>query len=355
MPESDLHADRLERLTLEALRDLARQHGFSGVSRMRKPELISLLMSLPDKELKNDLPASSDEPLPEPDVRPPLTVDSGLPEPALDPGLPSRRVGGLGVGMASLLRVAGCLGVIVLLVAIIAWPLFLGAVVQRLDPMLDLGATEVRASARSLRLVGDSLHQAGVTLETAATALETTELGLEDSSRVLTSIGLLVGEQAPEALESSRDALIEAQEGARAIDQVLRLLSSLPLIPVQYNPAQTLDDSLGEVAAGIETLPDSLRSSQRDLQDVVEDLGPIRRDLLALSQELETISGSMGEIKGDLDQRAERLDALADSLDRTRERLPLGRNVLILGGVLLLFWMALSQYSVYIVGRELGA
>ena len=307
--------------TVAQLRKLAREAGITGVSDLRKAELVDRLV---------ELEAEKEEIKPEP---PSDKSDERI--------LPARPYFGF------LLQLVGALGLLLSILAAIALPLA-GARAGRFGAdALSAGAETARQLALTVRTSRASIEAAASGLTNASQALNTVEQGLTNSDPLLGSVGELLGEELPVTIETTRAALIGAQGGAAAMDRVLR---SLAFLGLEYDPEQPLDESMAETADSLEPLPDSLRGVEGDLAASREDLDAVRADLDELADDLQQLGEELGAMAASLEGYAGDLTRAGQGLERASQRAPtVGRWVGGLGAVIAL-GLAASQYVTIVVG-----
>lgn len=318
--------EELEAQTVAQLRKLAREAGVSGVAGLRKAELVDELLRLESE------PKEARAPI-EPRAAPAGAVS-----------LPRRPVAG------ALLQIVGLIGILLSLAFALVVPV--GAVLagRAAQGYLAGAAKGARELGATVGLARSSLDAAALALEDSAGALRTVEGGLANADPLLGSVGDLLGDELPTTIESTRSALVNAQEGAAAMDRVLR---ALRLLGVDYDPEQPLDESLAETADSLAPLPASLEAverdldtSRRDLSEVTDELGKVREDLLILSGEIGEVGDSLVGYSGELIRAGEALEQAAQAAPRVGW---------IAGGLLALFALTslAGQYSAIMVGRIL--
>lgn len=311
--------------TVAQLRKLAREAGLTGVSKLNKAELVDRL----------------------------LEADAGSPAaPQAAPSAPPTTTAGRPL-LGLVVQIFAGLGLIISLLAALALPLA-GVRVGRRGQRVLAGAAE---TARSLALTAStsrsSIDAAAAGLENASRTLLAVETGLANSDPLLESTAELLGQELPQTVESTHEALVSAQDGAAAIDTVLRGLSGIALLGVDYNPEQPLDESMAQTAASLEPLPESLRAVEEDLMTSRADLRAVRAELETTGRDLEQLSEELATMADSLQGYAGDLRRTADELDRVAELAPsAGRWMGILGGLAALGFAA-SQYAAVRVGGML--
>ncbi len=335
-------AERLASLKVGELRALAREVGLEEARDLKKKVLIGRLVAAEqavEAPVVEMPPPPAEEPVRE---KPPPPAE----EPERRPRPP----------LASyLLRISGALGMLVTLFALVAIPLLALRLGSGLRGGVRNGADQVRTVILLLRSAEDGLSTAADSIRTSTEALDAIGENLENTGPLLDSIGEVVGTEAPEMIEATHRALVNAQEGAQAIDQVLRGLATLgPLTGVTYDPQMPLQESLAEVASGLEPLPAAMRGVQEDLQTASSDLDVVGGSAASVAGSLTLLADDLNGVEQALSQQSEALESLAAGLENTADRVSLGVIVATIAVELLLAWIGITQYAVFILGSHLA-
>ncbi len=323
----------LAQRTLTELRQLAREQGLRGYSRMSKAELLAALADAP--------------------TEPSLGTVAGAPEiPAVEstgpPTVAVRRPFG-----ARVLQFTGAVGVVISLAALLLLPLAAVQASRSLPGRFEAGARQARALADVLQIAIDGVDNAATTLESSALALRAMRANLQNTGPILSSVGEVLADEAPRTIEATRSALNAAQAGAAAIDQVLRTLAALgPLTGVQYDPDQPLDAGLAQAAEGLRPLPASLRAIGGELERANEDLDQLSGRMIQVADGIGGMATELQSLQDSLEAQRLSLLELADRLDRIAASSPLwiAGAALLLG--LAILWVASGQYAVYLIGAQ---
>jgi hypothetical protein len=215
-------------------------------------------------------------------------------------------------------------------------------------------ANSIQTAAESLRLAGDSLGEASKTLNDTGVAVVAADGSLESVQQLLRTTADAAGDDVPATIEAARLALISAESGALAIDQVLRTLDSFGwLTGVSYNPEQSLDASLSNVATELEPLPESLRELEGDLDVTADDIEPLQASLETVSGDLASFSTSLTALQEQLYGQAADLKEQAAALEKAASRIPFWVWVAVIAVELVLVGVAVEQYAVVFVGRQI--
>jgi hypothetical protein len=272
------------------------------------------------------------------------------------------------------------LGLIILLTALVILGSSVYAAYFVGDALAELGA----GIRDNLALAGQSLDTARNTLALsrdtfsdvngglgsaiAATANASRTVG--DSRPLIDNVGVVVTQEVPEAVEGIQNALPNMIEVAGGIDSTLRTLSSIGIdrtinlpfggsIPLQfdlgidYAPSVPFDNTLRGFQASLDGLPESMRGLETDLQTTSANLGALATDLQAASDNLGVINSRVGEVLPLIDQYLALADQAGAAIDRVDANIETQLEVLRLGSIAVLVFLALSQLAPLYLGWEM--
>jgi ABC-type transporter Mla subunit MlaD len=229
---------------------------------------------------------------------------------------------------------------------------FLGPYNQLVDAF-ETASADVANIEDTLVQTSATLDQLVEILDTVSGSIDQIQMGVDDLDGLLDSVSEFLSGEAPDTIQSAHEALQSTQEGARAMDQVLRGLSTVSFLTgVEYEPEQSLDASLAEVAESLAPLPQSLRQVSGDLDQLKTNLDQLSETLVSLEADLPELQTELGRSSQTLQQNAESAGRLADTLAAAAERL---RQARFLVGILSLF-LALNfcavQWVIWQVARQ---
>jgi hypothetical protein len=335
-----LNVGHLEARTVAELRALARGEGMDGTQRLKKADLIQQLLRL--EEIRR--PVVAEAPVPE--------IVSPKPRGRLMK-IPWRR------WLGNAIRLSAGMSVVCCLVAMLLICFLPAKAAAFADEVLEKAREGVHTTISSLEMVIGTIEEAVDVLEEAAVSLIAVGDTIEGTEPMIESLGVLVGEKTPATIESTREALISAEEGARAIDQVLRGLARLSLLTgITYDPDQPLDEGIAEVAASLEPLPAALEEVHEDMGEATGNLAEVSQSLGDVSYQLDQFVGELGELKERLVEFSSNLEARAQDIDAAAERVPALIWVVFAVCELFLLWVILGQCALFFMGdqmRKVGA
>jgi hypothetical protein len=330
--------EQLETMTLAELRALARERRVEGVSKLRKVELIQQLLQADalQAELAETISSHPAHPLKrEAAVWPRVVV------------LGKRCLG-------AIVQVVGVLGVVLALLCMLGLPFGASRVIALAQEALASTVGSIQNAAKSLQLAGDSLGEAAQTLDDTGVTVVAADDSLESVEQLLRTTADAAGNDVPATIEAARLALISAESGALAIDQVLRTLAGFGwLTGISYDPEQSLDAGLSNVAVALEPLPGSLRELEGDLDATADDIELLQSSLETVVGDLSSFSTSLTALQAQTYKQATDLQDRAAALEEVSSWVPFWVWVVVIAIETVLVGVAVEQSAVFFVGRQL--
>lgn len=191
-------------------------------------------------------------------------------------------------------------------VAVAAVTVFVAVVVWFVFSLAARAATSVPTLPDSARPVGELLDGTRAVLEAAVASIEDASAlgaqlgdGSRDTAAALVSAGGLIENDVADSLESVDRAMPALVEAGRVIDDTL---GALTLFGVQYDPPVPFDEALADVQAGLDGLPERVRTQGSNIA--------------ALGSVVDQVALDSEEVAESLDGVAEELDAASVTLAR---------------------------------------
>lgn len=244
----------------------------------------------------------------------------------------------------TLLILLGALGIVLSVLGVVAiW--------RAADDVTVAAEDGLSVLSDTLTDIDRSVDLASTTLEGATVAIDglyTTTLDVSDtlsSTRVaIDEMAGLAEDDLPQSIESSLLALEALEETAGIIDQLLR---GLQLFGVgNYDPEIPLDQAVAEAGAGLEPVPESLRTMGTGLHDTSASLEQVQDGIVLMGGYLKGIrqnaveaDAALSSHRGTLRELQTRVRAVRREVDRTI-------RMVAWGATLLLIWIGLSQLAI---------
>ena len=269
------------------------------------------------------------------------------------------------------------LGVLVIIAGILGLVLSLAGLVTvwvskpKIFDYANTAINTINANAVAIKnvmeITGQVLDSTVDSVDALSTMLSTTAAALEDTMPILDEIEVLMAETLPSTLGAATDSLYTAQDAAQVLESTIRslnafryLLSAAPLVGdflgqpgESYNPEVPLAESLGDLAANLEGLPDTFTKMSANLNAADQNIGSIQENLITMSDSVGIISSSLGEVESMIIQSNSSMDNLTSILTDLQKNLNAILNWT--GFVLSLFfgWLLVAQVVILTRGWEL--
>lgn len=251
----------------------------------------------------------------------------------------------------SVMILVGILGLIVAVAgAAVGWRL-VGDLRDATTESVDLTLETLDSVEDTVDLSEDVLDAIGTTVGTTESTLRAVDVSFDAGSDVISEVADLTSTVGP-TLSDVASVLRQLEGVAGTVDDLLDDLSSIPFGP-DYEPDQTLGDTVGTLASTVEELPGQFESASEDLADFDD-------SLLDISEQVAELTTAVGDVRTELDgtqrlvtqYRSNIADARAIA-ESTRDDLDtdvtLMRIVLVVGALTLI----LGQIVPFWLGREL--
>ena len=204
-------------------------------------------------------------------------------------------------------------------------------------------------------------------VDTLSAMLSTTAATVEDTKPVLDEFGAIMSTTLPSTFEAAIDSLHTAQEAARVLESTIQLLDAfrlllsatplvgdmVPLPGEAYSPEKPMADSLGELAANLEGLPDTFVGMSANLGTTDSKLAALQENLVAMSESVGLISSSLSEYEKMITQSRSSMDNLTSILTSIQNNLPTILNAAAIVLTLLFSWLLAAQVVILSQGWEL--
>lgn len=266
-----------------------------------------------------------------------------------------------------LVMCAGVLGLLLSLAGVVFVWMVKPTVASSIDATITTLATSIRTSKKAIEITEQALQATIDSVDALSTMLSATAASVQDTQPMLDQITTFLGVNLPETMESATGSLRTAQQGAEVLDSAISslntfrtLLSGAPLIgsfveqPDQpYNPEKPLAESLGELAANLEGLPDIFTQMSEDLDKADDNLLAVQESLATMSESVSLIAGSLGEYEAMVAQSQTSMDNLLAMLENIQANLATILNTAAILLSLFFLWLLAAQVVIFSQGWEL--
>jgi methyl-accepting chemotaxis protein len=222
-----------------------------------------------------------------------------------------------------------------------------------LSETLTLLSDSLGATYQGLVVTQDSLQQSVVSINTLAQTVSAIGVTINTTSPLLDSVATLIGEELPASVESTRQSLISAQQGAAVMDSVLGVITAIPLISNErYNPDKPLSVSLGEVATNIEGLDEKFIEMSTKLGTTSESLMEVETGMMTMATDIAAIATTLEGFDEVMDQYKTTVNTVKTEIDQINDGSDQIVTMLVWAVTIFLAWMAIAQIAILTQGIE---
>jgi hypothetical protein len=241
----------------------------------------------------------------------------------------------------------------------------------------ELGLTTARDT---LLLTRSTIREVNASLGTVETAARNASTAISTTQPVLVEVEILTAETVAESLETFQDSLPQLVEVAGAIDDTLVTLSRFELdqeIPlgtlnfgplgevelpsvnldfglgVEYDPERPFDESVSELGASLEGVPEQLRSAGENLNAATANLSTVTGDLDSVANDLRDVEMQLSQVPSLLDDYLVILEDLQNEVQNAQDQVTDQASTLKIILTVGLIWLALTQLAPLYLGYEL--
>ena len=226
-------------------------------------------------------------------------------------------------------------------------------ITQNLVSTIDLIETTLEATSSGLTVADDTLTQAMADLGILEDTIQTASKSLEDSVPMVEMLSNLTSESLPGAIEATQTGLETAQDAARSIESTLRLITSIPFIPIEgYAPDVSFTDALDDVVTSLEPIPDALLTMEDTLNTTKGNLVLIAAQVRIISRNIADLSNSLYQMQLIIDQYQDVITTLQDRVETFRANLSTIINVSAWLFTIIFIWLGIAQLGLLTQGLE---
>ena len=220
--------------------------------------------------------------------------------------------------------------------------------------MIELADRTLKATSDGLLLTKESLTEAMVNVISLKNTLEATSRAINATNPMLDSLSDLLTSSIPDSIYAIQNSLATAQSSARVIENFLKTVSSLPLLPIQpYNPPVPLHESLSDVSQSLDALPQSLMEMDKSLDSSRGNLILIEAEFRIMSRNVEQMNASLLDAQGVVDSYQNVVSDLQQRTANLSTNIPRWINNLAWFTTFLLILIAIAQLGLLVQGLTL--
>jgi methyl-accepting chemotaxis protein len=271
------------------------------------------------------------------------------------------------------------MGILMLLVALagitlsIAGGIFSGQAVTAigisLDSTLALTTESLDTVAATLILTKNTVVDVNAGLDTVEQTAVDLSKTLADTRPLVDGLTNVAAEEIPNSVDALQAAVPNIAQVAGVIDATLITLSNFgykQTIPVPFNPIEfdfslgieydpevPFDESVMQISAGLEGLPESLRALRSDLEMTNENLQIVSDGIGLAANDLGTINARIAEIPALIDDYLRIVGQINDTMRIVRAQIMQQLDSIRIGIIVLMVVLGVTQLAPLYLGWEL--
>ena len=249
--------------------------------------------------------------------------------------------------------VAAVLGLVISAAGFIGALAIRKPLVESLTSTLDLLDDALTATADGLTVAKQSLDKATSEVSTLETTLQSSGKAIQDTTPIFDTLTTMVQKDLPTTIAATQTSLASAQASAVLIENALKLLTSLPLMPVEpYNPEVPLGEALGQVSDSLDPLVESFASLEEGLRTSRGNLVMMQAEVAIMSRHIGQLREPLDNAQSVIDQYQAVVSRLQERVTSSRESLPQWVNLAMISIAIVFLWLAITQIGLLTQGLE---
>lgn len=234
-----------------------------------------------------------------------------------------------------------------------------------LDNVLEMTTTNLDNVHETLAVTKSSLREATVAIETVQTTALDLSVTITQTRPFLGSVNEVATQNVPESLDAFQTAIPNIAEVAGGIDDAMTALSNFTFLTqiagfdlgfdlgIDYSPAVPFDETITELGASLEGLPESLRELDTQIQVTSDNLVVISHDVEQLSTDIGNINAQLKRFDPVVDGYIKTVSDLRFSANQARQNIEGQMEMLKTGVNFIFLWLALMQITPLYLGAKL--
>ncbi len=225
---------------------------------------------------------------------------------------------------------------------------------QAAQENLAIASGMLETTGDLLNLVEDSLLTVDAEVDVLIDALTDLNGMLKDSHPLLASLQTLTGESLPGTLKTTQASLATAQGSADIIDNLLRIVSSIPFFPGEpYNPKVPLSTSLKEISTSLNSISPALANIDSSLATTQENLTAVSDDITRIIASTRQVKQNLQKAQSSIQEYRETFRKAQTRLEAAQQSAPHWIEQLIWLGTLVIAMIILAPLSLLLQGINL--
>lgn len=262
-----------------------------------------------------------------------------------------RRILALTIGVALVL--AGILGLILSIGGLVLLPQLERQAVQVAEMQIEVVDRALLATMDGLITAETSLGQAAEAIDALEGMMADVGWAIDDTVPVIEIAAELLSGQLPSTIETTQEALTSVAASARLVDDMLSVISAVPLLGSdRYNPDTPLSQGFQDVADELEGMPELLLTAGEGLYSGTESLQDVEEGVAAMGGSISEAATSLDSAKMVLEDYQVIIGDLQGTVSYVRESLSGWLRAIRWGLTLTLIWLGVAQIGLITQGWE---
>lgn len=246
---------------------------------------------------------------------------------------------------------AGVAGLVFSIIGLIALVRLEPRVESAVMDKVDLVDQTLTAMAEGLALAETSLTQAANAASSLESAMGGVSQAVGDATPTLDLVARFLGEQLPEAIETTQEALRSVATSAQIVDDILLLVTDIPFLGIErYNPEVPLNRTFEEVANSLDKFPASLNAAQDGLEVTIDNLGEMEKDFGAMAEGIGALTTSLRNAESVLTEYQDIVAEFQSLVALVRQGSPGWLRWIHLSISMALIWLGIAQVGLVAQG-----
>jgi len=268
----------------------------------------------------------------------------------------------------ALVMIAGILGLLISLAGLAVVWVGKATVATTATSTIDTLSRAIVTSQGVMDTTTDALGATVDSVDALSEMLGTTASTLDDTKPILDSVDRMLAITLPDAVQTAADSLSTAQQAAQVLEGTMKSLETfqvilsatpfvgdlLPKSTATYSPEKPFAESLGDLAASLEGLPDTFTSISANLGTTGQKLDSVEGNLLTMSDSVKLISSSLSEYKTMVGESRSSMGSLAAILTNVQKNLATILNWAAIALTLFFAWLLAAQVVILSQGWEIN-
>lgn len=222
------------------------------------------------------------------------------------------------------------------------------------DEALTLALTTLDTTGQSLTLMHDGLVEAQNALGAAQTVTEGLDDGLQNTETMIGSLSDALGNDLPQVILNTQDALDAAGQGVAVIEDVLYGLNTVSLLTgMTYEPDVSLAESFANISQSLDSVPQTLAEVDESLSATQENMSGMQTGFTDLTETLDESQAILIEAQANINDYSTLVQELGLKIGALQENLPDWARTATWALYFLLIWLAISQIGLLWQGWEM--